>query len=105
MRLMSAMLPTLAKRSRPSLRFCPYVLNPDTFFQSPGQARTMFADTSCRSRLRTSKMRLITFIVAVIAASTPAGAQDWREYQYTNEGFTVAFPAEPKVENTSYQAS
>ena len=50
-------------------------------------------------------MRLITFVVAIIAASAPAGAQGWREYEYPNEGFTVAFPAEPKVETTSYQAS
>ena len=50
-------------------------------------------------------MRLITFIVAIIPASAPAGAQGWREYEYPNEGFTVAFPAEPKVETTSYQAS
>ena len=50
-------------------------------------------------------MRLITFIVAIIAASAPAGAQGWREYEYPNEGFTAAFPAEPKVETTSYQAS
>ena len=49
-------------------------------------------------------MRLITFIVALIAASTPAGAQDWKEYEFPNEGFTAAFPAEPKVETTSYQA-
>jgi hypothetical protein len=50
-------------------------------------------------------MRLITFIVAMIAASAPAGAQNWKEYEYPNEGFTVAFPAEPKVEATSYQAA
>ena len=51
-------------------------------------------------------MRLITLIVAIIAASAPAaGAQGWREYEYPNEGFTAAFPAEPKVETTSYQAS
>jgi hypothetical protein len=50
-------------------------------------------------------MRLITFIVAIIAASAPAGAQGWREYENTNEGFTVAFPDEPKVETTSYQVS
>ena len=49
-------------------------------------------------------MRLITFIVAIIAASAPAGAQGWREYEYSNEGFTAAFPAEPKVETTTYQA-
>ncbi len=49
-------------------------------------------------------MRLITFIVAIFAASAPAGAQSWKEYEYPNETFTVAFPAEPKVETTSYQA-
>ncbi len=50
-------------------------------------------------------MRLIAFIVAIIAASAPASAQGWREYQYPNEGFTVAFPAEPKVETSSYRAA
>jgi hypothetical protein len=49
-------------------------------------------------------MRLITFIVAIFAASTPAVAQGWTEYEYPNETFTVAFPAEPKVETTSYRA-
>ena len=52
-------------------------------------------------------MRLVTFIaafiVAIIAASAPAGAQGWKEYEYPDEGFTVAFPAEPKVETTSYK--
>jgi hypothetical protein len=77
---------------------------PSDWFQSSGQLRTMFATASCRSRLRTSEMRLATFIVAAISASAPAGAQSWKEYEYRNEGFTVAFPAEPKVETTSYQA-
>jgi hypothetical protein len=49
-------------------------------------------------------MRLIIFLAAIVAASTPAGAQGWREYEYPSEGFTAAFPAEPKVETTSYQA-
>jgi hypothetical protein len=49
-------------------------------------------------------MRLITFIVAMLAASAPAGAQTWMEYEYPNESFTVDFPAEPKVETTSYKA-
>jgi hypothetical protein len=49
-------------------------------------------------------MRLITFIVAIFAASSPAGAQGWKEYEYPNETFTVSFPAEPKVETTSYKA-
>jgi hypothetical protein len=49
-------------------------------------------------------MRLIAFIVAMLAASVPANAQTWREYEYPDEGFTAAFPAEPKVEDTSYKA-
>ena len=50
-------------------------------------------------------MRLITFIVAMIAATASANAQGWREYQYPDEGFTAAFPAEPKVETTSYRVA
>jgi hypothetical protein len=49
-------------------------------------------------------MRHIFFVFALFVASAPAGAQEWREYQYPNEGFMVAFPAEPKVKATSYQA-
>jgi hypothetical protein len=49
-------------------------------------------------------MRLIACIVAMLAASAPAGAQTWREYEYPNEFFTADFPAEPKVETTSYNA-
>ena len=49
-------------------------------------------------------MRFIIFIVALIAASAAASAQGWREYRYANDGFTVAFLAEPKVETTSYRA-
>src|ERR1700733_9414254 len=78
---------------------------PSHCFQSSGQLPTMFAAASCRSRLRTSKMRLIAFIVAIIAASAPAGAQGWREYEYPNEGFIVAFPAEPGVETTAYHVA
>ena len=50
-------------------------------------------------------MRLIACIVVIIAISAPAGAQSWMEYEYPNEGFTVAFPAEPKAETTSYRVS
>jgi hypothetical protein len=50
-------------------------------------------------------VRLVAFIVAIIAASAPAGAQGWKEYEYRDEGFTAAFPGEPKVETTSYQAA
>jgi len=52
----------------------------------------------------TSKMRLIAFIFAMLAASVPAGAQTWSDYENPSEGFTAAFPGEPKVETTSYKA-
>src|SRR5579871_4347869 len=49
-------------------------------------------------------MRLLAFMVALFAASTGASAQDWKEYEYPNETFTAAFPAEPKMATTTYQA-
>jgi hypothetical protein len=49
-------------------------------------------------------MRFVTFILAMIAASSLAHAQGWTEYRYPDDGFTAAFPAEPKIETTFYQA-
>ncbi len=49
-------------------------------------------------------MRLVTCIVAILAASAAADAQTWGEYEYPSEGFTAAFPGEPKVETTTYKA-
>jgi hypothetical protein len=50
-------------------------------------------------------MRLIAFIVASIAATAPAAAQSWTEYAYPGDAFTVAFPTDPKIETTTYQAA
>jgi hypothetical protein len=50
-------------------------------------------------------MRLIAFIAASIAASAPVAAQGWTEYAYPSEAFTVAFPAEPTIETTTYQTA
>ena len=49
-------------------------------------------------------MRIIACIIAIFAATTPAGAQTWKEYDYPQETFTADFPAEPKVETTTYKA-
>jgi hypothetical protein len=58
---------------------------------------------------RGPKMRLIAFIVASIAIAAivphPAAAQGWVEYAYPGDAFTVAFPADPKIETTTYQAA
>jgi hypothetical protein len=50
-------------------------------------------------------MRLIAFIVALIAAGGPAAAQNWTEYAYPKDAFTVSFPAKPTVETTTYQTA
>src|SRR5215475_11988310 len=55
-------------------------------------------------------MHLIGFVVALFVlaqflAGSPAKAKDWMEYAYPDRSFTVHFPAEPKIELTSYQGS
>jgi hypothetical protein len=48
-------------------------------------------------------MHLIAFVVASLLLAVPAAAKDWAEYAYPDHSFTVAFPAEPKIESASYQ--
>ena len=51
-------------------------------------------------------MRVLAFILALCAAGGPATAQQtWKEYSYPDYAFTVSFPAEPKIEATTYQAA
>jgi hypothetical protein len=50
-------------------------------------------------------MRPVAFIVASIAACAPAAAEGWTEYAYPGDSFTVSFPAEPRIEATTYQAA
>jgi hypothetical protein len=47
-------------------------------------------------------MRLIVFIAAMVVGLGPAVAQSWREYSYPDQFFTVAFPADPQTETTTY---
>lgn len=42
-------------------------------------------------------MRLIAFVLAALVVSDPAAAQ-WKEYGYVNQGFGIAFPADPNIE-------
>lgn len=50
-------------------------------------------------------MRLFVFILAAFLASAPAHAQSWREYAYPQYSFGVSFPAEPKIETTTYKTA
>jgi hypothetical protein len=52
-----------------------------------------------------SNMRLTAFIVAMLVGGGPAVAQSWREYSYPDQSFTVAFPADPQMEITTYQVA
>ena len=48
-------------------------------------------------------MRLIALVLAAFVVVSPAAAQTWKEYTYPSDSFGVSFPAEPKVENATYQ--
>jgi hypothetical protein len=50
-------------------------------------------------------MPLIAFVFALFVIGSPAAAQGWKEYSYPDHAFTVSFPAEPKVETTTYLAA
>jgi hypothetical protein len=45
-------------------------------------------------------MRSIAFVLATFVAAMPAAAQGWEEYSYSDYTFSVAFPANPQIEQT-----
>jgi hypothetical protein len=49
-------------------------------------------------------MRMIALVLAAFVVS-PAAAQSWQDYNYPDYAFTVAFPAAPQIETTTYQAA
>ena len=50
-------------------------------------------------------MRTIALVLAAFVVSGPAAAQNWKEYSYPDYSFTVAFPADPRIETTTYQVA
>src|SRR5260221_761477 len=54
---------------------------------------------------REPNMRLIVFILAALVCGGPAVAQNWQEYSYPDQFFTVAFPADPQIESTTYHVA
>src|SRR5215470_4443547 len=50
-------------------------------------------------------MRIIAFAMAAFVVSGPAAAQSWEEYSYPEYAFSVDFPANPQVEETTYQVA
>src|SRR5215468_5824688 len=50
-------------------------------------------------------MRSITIALVLAFVAAPAAAQSWKEYAYPADAFSVAFPADPTIETTTYQAA
>jgi hypothetical protein len=51
------------------------------------------------------RMRLIAFLLASCIAAAAAVAQGWTEYSYPEYRFAVTFPADPRIETTTYQVA
>jgi hypothetical protein len=50
-------------------------------------------------------MRTIALVLAAFVVSDPVAAESWKEYSYPDYSFTVAFPADPRIETTTYQVA
>jgi hypothetical protein len=48
-------------------------------------------------------MRIIAFAAAAFVIGGPAVAQSWEDYSYPEYAISVAFPASPQIETTTYQ--
>jgi len=48
--------------------------------------------------------RLVVLGALLVAAASPARAQDWKEYAYPDAGFSAQFPAQPTVAERPYKA-
>jgi hypothetical protein len=55
--------------------------------------------------MRAIPIVLAAFVLAAFVPGGPAAAQSWEEYSYPDYAFTVAFPATPQVETTTYQVA
>jgi hypothetical protein len=50
-------------------------------------------------------MRLIAFVLAVLAINTPAAAQEWKEYNYPEYRFGFMAPAAPRIQTTTHEVA
>jgi len=47
-------------------------------------------------------LRLIAIVISALLVWAPASAQNWREYSYPDQSFSLHFPADPKIEDSTY---
>src|SRR5262249_20742114 len=88
----------------------------DALWRNPGQQGrkakpSRISRSEMRATARTPALRRMTAhavklacVLAMFAATSPAAAQNWKKYTYSAQGFSVAFPAEPKIETMTYPA-
>jgi len=50
-------------------------------------------------------MRLFILVLSALSFATPAFAQNWQEYSYSDYSFRITFPADPLIETTIYQVT
>lgn len=50
-------------------------------------------------------LRCLALIFAVVLVAGSAAAEGWREYTYPNLGFSLHFPDDPKIEDTTYMTA
>jgi hypothetical protein len=49
-------------------------------------------------------MRAAAIVIAGLIIAAPAAAESWKEFTNPEFGFTVTFPVDPKLDNTTYPA-
>jgi hypothetical protein len=50
-------------------------------------------------------LRCVALIFAMVLIAGSAAAQGWREYTYPDLGFSLHFPDDPKIEDTTYMTA
>lgn len=50
-------------------------------------------------------LRCVALIFAMVLLAGTATAQGWREYTYPDLGFSLHFPGDPKIEDTTYMTT
>src|SRR5205814_9274047 len=68
------------------------------------QGRSAASDRDVRAVLGWDCLRSISVLsaVALLSLPRPSAAQDWIEFASTADRFTLNFPGEPRIEDTTY---
>ena len=49
-------------------------------------------------------MRLTALLIGLLLTPALAGAQEWQDYVFRQDGFTINFPSQPKITETKWQS-